>query len=110
MRHCKTCMYINFCKHGLIDQSVITVHTNIFAKKCELHKFAATNSNYEKNRLFATCIIVKRTCISIFSKLGLVENSKQCTLIYLQKMPSCINLQLSIVVLKKIDYLRHVSS
>ena len=38
-----------------------------------------------KNRPFQTCIIVKRTCISIFSKIGLVDQSKLCTQIYLQK-------------------------
>ena len=40
-----------------------------------------------KNRLFLTCIIVKRTCtcISIFSKIELVDQSKLCTQIYLQK-------------------------
>ena len=38
-----------------------------------------------KNRLFRTCIIVKRTCISIFSIIGLVDQSKLCTQIYLQK-------------------------
>ena len=43
----------------------------------------------------------KRTCISIFNKLGLVDQSKPCILIYLQKMASCINLQLPIVILKK---------
>ena len=29
-----------------------------------------------KNRPFQTCIIVKRTCILIFSKIGLVDQSK----------------------------------
>ena len=42
----------------------------------------------------------KRICISILSKLGLVDQSKPCILIYLQKMASCINLQLPIVILK----------
>ena len=37
-----------------------------------------------KNRPFQTCIIVKGTCISIFSKIGLVDQSKLCTQIYLQ--------------------------
>ena len=39
---------------------------------------------------------LKLTCISIFSKLGLVDQSKPCTLIYLQKVASCLNLQLPI--------------
>ena len=38
------------------------------------------------------------SCISIFSKIGLVDDqSKQCAQIYLQKIASCINLQLPIV-------------
>ena len=36
-----------------------------------------------KDRPFQTCTIVKRTCISIFSKIGLVDRSKLCTQIYL---------------------------
>ena len=67
-----------------VDQSK-TVHTNLFAKKRKLYKFATTNSNFLKNRLFQTCIIVKRTCISIFSKIGLVDQSKTCIQIYLRK-------------------------
>ena len=53
-----------------------------------------------KNRPFQTCIIVKRTCISIFSKIGLVDQSKLCTQIYLQKLANCINLQLAIRISK----------
>ena len=53
-----------------------------------------------KNRPFQTCLIVKRTCISIFSKIGLVDQSKLCTQIYLQKFANCINLQLAIRISK----------
>ena len=49
-----------------------------------------------KSRFFQTCIIVKHTCISIFSKIRLVDQSKPCTQIYLQKFSNCINLQLAI--------------
>ena len=52
------------------------------------------------NRLFQTCIIVKRACITIFSTIGLVDQSKPCTQIYLQKILICINLQLAIRILK----------
>ena len=41
------------------------------------------------------------TCISIFSIIGWVDQSKACTLIYLQKIASCINLQLPIVIFKE---------
>ena len=53
-----------------------------------------------KNRPFQTWIIVKCTCISIFSKIGLVDQSKLCTQIYLQKFANCINLQLAIRISK----------
>ena len=64
-------------------------------KNSRLHKFATT-IRYFKNRLFQTCIIVKRTGLLIYSKIGLVDRSKSCTQIYLQKILICINLQLAI--------------
>ena len=73
-------MYINF-QQNRANRSVITVHRNVFAKNCKLHKFAI---EFFKNRLLQTCIIVRRTCITIFSKIGLVDQSKPCTQIYLQ--------------------------
>ena len=68
-------------------------------KNPKLHEFATAN-NFFLNQLFQTCIIVKRTCISIFSKIGLVDQSKPCTQIYLQKFANCINLQLAIRISK----------
>ena len=47
MHHHKTYMYINF-KQNWVNRSVITVHTNLFAKNRKLHKFATTNTNFEK--------------------------------------------------------------
>ena len=73
-------------------------------KNRKLHKFATTNIFFFKNRHFQTCIIVKRTCISIFSKIGLVDQSKTCTQIYLQKFLNCNNLQLAIRILKNHAY------
>ena len=40
-------MYINF-QQNRVGKLVKTVHTNIFAKNCNLHKFATTNSHFEK--------------------------------------------------------------
>ena len=40
-------MYINF-QQNRVSKSVNTVHTNLFAKNHKLHKFATTNSNFEK--------------------------------------------------------------
>ena len=73
-------------------------------KNRKLHEFATTNIYFFLNRHFQTCIIVKRTCISIFSKIGLVDQSKTCTQIYLQKFLNCNNLQLAIKILKNHAY------
>ena len=40
-------MYINF-HQTRVSRSVQTVHTNIIANNRNLHKFATTNSNFEK--------------------------------------------------------------
>ena len=42
--------------------------------------------------LIQTCTCTS-TCISIFSKLELLDQSKRCTQIYLQIISSCKNLQ-----------------
>ena len=39
-------MYINF-QQNRDSRSVKTVHTNLIAKNCKLHKFATTNINFE---------------------------------------------------------------
>ena len=41
-------MYINF-QQTRVSTSVQTVHTNIFANNRNSHRFATTNSNFEKN-------------------------------------------------------------
>ena len=95
----KTYMYINFQQNRVVNQSKPC--TQIYLQKSQVGKFATTNSIFLKNRLFQACVIVKRTCISIFSKLGLANQSKLGTLIFCKKMTSCVNLQLPIVILKK---------
>ena len=99
MHHHKTYMYINF-QQNRIKTQVITVLTSIFAKNRKLHKFATTSNHFFKIDSFRQASSEKRTCISIFSKIGLVDRSKPCTQIYLQKTASCINLQLPIVTSK----------
>ena len=95
--------YINF-EQNRVCRSVITVHTNVFAKK--IVRFINLQLPIEdfKNYLFQTWLIVKRTCISIFSKIRLVDQSKLCTQIYLQKLANCINLQLAIRISKNHAY------
>ena len=96
MHHHKSYMYINF-QQNWVKTQVVTVLTSLFAKNRKLHKFCNYQKYFLKNRRFHTCIIVERTCISIFSKI----QSKPCTQIYLHNIASCINLQLPIVTLKK---------
>ena len=47
----KAYMYNNF-QQNRVCRSVKTVHTNLFAQYRKLHKFATTNSNFEKNNYF----------------------------------------------------------
>ena len=109
MHHHKTYMYINF-QQNLVKTQVVTVLTNLFAKKRKLHKFCNYQKYFWKNPRFQTCIIVERTCISIFNKIRLIYQSKPCTQIYLHNIACCINLQLPIVILKKIKSFTHASS
>ena len=80
---------------NLVDQSKPC--TQIYLKKiCMLHKFAITNTIF-LHRLLKICIIIKRTCISIFSKIGFVDQSNPCT-----QITSCRNMQQPIVIFKKL--------
>ena len=45
----KEYMYIDF-QQNRVCISVKTVHTHLFAQYRKLHKFATTNSNFEKNK------------------------------------------------------------
>ena len=47
----KTYIYIDL-KQNRVCRSVNTVHTNLFAQYRKLHKFATTNSNFEKKNSF----------------------------------------------------------
>ena len=51
MHSCITYMYINF-QQTRVSRSVQTVHTHIFANNRNLHKFATTNSNFEKKTMY----------------------------------------------------------
>ena len=42
MHHRKTYLHINF-QQNRVTRSVKTVHTNLFAKNCKLHKFVTCN-------------------------------------------------------------------
>ena len=79
-------------------------------KNCMLPKFCNYQQYFFLNRLLKTGIFIKRTCISIFSKIEFVDQSKPCTQIYLHNIASCIYLQLPIAILKKNNSFRHASS
>ena len=49
MHHRKTYTYINFQQNRV--SRVKTVHTNLFAKSCKLHKFASCNENFVKSHI-----------------------------------------------------------
>ena len=49
MNHRITYMYVNF-QHNRVGRQIKTVHTNLLAKQCRLHKFTTCNSNFEKSR------------------------------------------------------------
>ena len=69
MHHRITFMYIKF-QQNRVSRSVKTVLTSIFAKMRELHKFATTNSNFEKKINYFRDVSSYTTCISIFRKWG----------------------------------------
>ena len=95
-------MYINF-QQNRANRSVIMLYlycTQMYSQKITSCINLQLPIEIFKNRLFQTCIIVKHTCITIFSKIGLVDQSKPCTQIYLQKFLICINLQLAIRIFK----------
>ena len=89
---------------------VTTVNINFFVKK----NVSCINLQLpivllKKNVVAKKHHCITYTCISIFSKLGLVDQSQSCTHIYLQIIASCLKLQLPIVILKKwtISDMRH---
>ena len=76
------------------------------AKNRKLHKLATTIRNFEKNIIpdmhyHKTYMYIK------FSKIVLLVQSKPCTQIYLKKIVSCINLQLAITILPKMQPFEH---
>ena len=92
-------MYINF-QQNRATRSVITVHTNVFAEKIASCINLQLPIAIFKKQPFQTCIIVKRTCFSIFSKIRLVDQLKLCTQNILQKFANCIYLPLAIRISK----------
>ena len=73
-------MYIDF-QQNRVCRSVKTVHTHLFAQYRKLHKFATTNSNFEKKTILLDIHHHKTYMyISIFSKIRLKHKSRPCLL------------------------------
>ena len=72
MHHRKTHMCINF-QQNRVGRSVKTVHTNLFAKVCKLHKFA-TAIKISKNHAFRTNTTPSRTFRPILRSIGQLDN------------------------------------
>ena len=70
------------------------MHTNLFAKNRKLHNLQLPILISKKSII--SDMQSTSTCISIFSKIRLVDQSKPCTQIYLKIIINCINLQLAI--------------
>ena len=66
-------MYFKFHPNR-VGISVKAVHTNLLAKNSSCINLQLPIVITTKNRLFQSCIIVKRTCTSVFSKIGLIDN------------------------------------
>ena len=58
---------------------------NFSANTFKLHN-STTNNNLKNIYIFQTCIIEQRTCIAIFSRIGLVDQSKPYTKFICQKL------------------------
>ena len=88
-------MYINF-QQNRVNRSVITVHTNVFAKNCKLHKFATTNSIFFFKSTLSD-MHHRKTYMYINFQQNRVTNKngqKRAYKFICEKIASCINLQL----------------
>ena len=100
MHHHKTYMYINF-QQNRVNRSVKTVHTHLFANKWKLHKFATTNSNFEKKSIIWD-MRHRKTYRHINFQQYWVNRSVITvhTNVFAKKIASYISLQLPIVIFK----------
>ena len=98
MHHHITYMNINF-QQNWANRSVITVHTNVFAKNRNLSCInLQLPREIFKNCLFQTCIIVKRMYNNF--QQNRVRSAKTVHTNLFAKILICINLQRAIRILK----------
>ena len=75
--------------------------TNIFANNRKWYKFATTNSNFEKKSItLDTCQSITSMYTNFQQSRVSIDQSKPCTQSNLQKIVSCINMQLTIRISK----------
>ena len=90
-------MYIDF-EQNRVCRSVKTVHTNLFAQYRKLHKFATTNSNFEK-KIILLHMHHHKTYIYINFQQNRVKTQVITVLTSIfAKNRKCTNLQLPIVI------------
>ena len=94
-------MYINFSKIELVDQlkPYTQTYLQIIASCINLQLLIVTLKKIDYVRYASSCNV--KSCKSVFSKFGLLDQAKPCSQIYFQIITSCINLQLPIVIWKK---------
>ena len=88
-------MYINFYQNRVsIDQSKPC--TQSYLQKIVSCINMQLTFEFRNQTSFGHASSDNVKCISILSKIGLVDLSKPCTQVYLQIFANCINLQLAI--------------
>ena len=95
-------MYINF-QQNWVNRSVKPCAQMYLPKNRIFHYFATTNRRFSKSSL-SDIRHHYHTCTSFFSKIGLINQSKPCTQIYLPRNANCINLQLAIRISKNHEF------
>ena len=71
---------IIYFQKNRVSRSVKSVHTIFLLQKRKLHEFTTTSSNFAKIDYFRhESSDNVRTCISIYSQIVLVDQSKPCT-------------------------------
>ena len=75
--------------------------TSIFANNRKLHKFATINSNFQKKSItLDMCQTVTSMYTNFQQSRVSIDQSKLCTQSNLQKIVSCINMQVKIRISK----------
>ena len=101
MCHRITYLQINCQQNRVVDQSKLCAQIYL-PKNCKLHKFATTNSNFEKINYFRDMHHHKTYMYINFQQNRVKKISHNRAHKFIRKnIASCIHLQLQIIILKK---------